>query len=295
MKKQKRTWRATIRRLFRDVYDVLTAPAALVLLTYSHDVHPAYGLSWPARVWLGVRLWYTHGRVITGTSWRAHLVMAMKLLEIPPEKKGVVVECGCWKGGTTSALSIICDVVGRELYVYDSYEGLPEPKAGDRIAQRTFGDQFLPGIFGGTLEEVQENVRRCGVFGVCHFVKGWFEDTLPHHEGDIVFAYIDVDFCASLHDCMVNLWPHIVDGGFVFLDEYRQSEIYSLFFSEKFWNRYFSCNPPGLVGTGSGVQVGMHYNDPSVGMRSRALQYAQSTAYCVKGVECIWDYEPEGA
>ena len=39
--------------------------------------------------------------------------------------EGVVVECGCFLGGSTANLSLVCEVVGRELIVYDSFEGLP--------------------------------------------------------------------------------------------------------------------------------------------------------------------------
>jgi hypothetical protein len=293
--KRKRSPRARMMKFVRSFYGVVTAPLALVFLTHSGQVHPSYGMGWFARIRLGVRFWYNHGKVRTGTSWRASLVMAMKLLEMPPEKKGVVVECGCWKGGTTANLSLVCEIVGRELYVYDSYEGLPEPQENDRVAENVFSKGFLPGIFGGTLDEVTGNVRRYGAIDVCHFKKGWFEESLPRHEGDIVFAYMDVDFCASLHDCLVNLWPHLVERGYIFIDDYRLPEIYSVFFSEKYWDRYFSARPPGLVGCGTGVQVGMFYTDPAVGMGKAAPQFAESTAYCVKGQECFWDYYPDEA
>jgi hypothetical protein len=32
--------------------------------------------------------------------------------------------------------------------------------------------------------------------------------------------FLDVDFYASLHDCLLNLWTSVVDGAYVFLDEY---------------------------------------------------------------------------
>jgi len=61
-----------------------------------------------------------------GTSWRAYLLMAMKLLELPPETKGDIIECGCWQGGSTINLSIISAITGRKLRVCDSFEGLPD-------------------------------------------------------------------------------------------------------------------------------------------------------------------------
>ena len=250
-------------------------------------------MTWPKRIALGIRFWRNHARVTTGTSWRAHLVMAMKLLEIPPQVSGAVVECGCWKGGSTVNLSLICQITGRQLKVYDSFEGLPPPTSGDVIAERAFKDGFVPGAFSGSLEEVTGNVRKYGAVDVCEFYQGWYENTLPHHEGDIVMMFLDVDFYASLHDCLLNLWPSVVDDGVVFLDEYLNIPYCAVFYSEKYWDKYFSSAPPGLVGTGTGVQVGMHYTDPSIRFQHGQLQGSESIAYCVKGSRALWDFYPD--
>jgi hypothetical protein len=279
--------------LARRGYNFLSAPLAIFFLTYSRKIHAEYGMNWPRRMWLGVRYWRNFSRVRSGTNWRAHLVMAMKLLEISPKVPGAVVECGCWKGGATVNLSLICKITGRELKVYDSFEGLPPPTPGDPIAERSFRNGFIPGVFGGALEEVRENVRQYGAIDVCSFHKGWFKDTLPHHEGPIAMAFWDVDFYASLHDCLLNLWPSIIDRGFVFLDEYRDVPYCSVFYSEKYWSKYFSCAPPGLVGIGTGVQVGMYYTDPSIGMGVPRLQGGESIGYCRKGDRAIWEYYPD--
>lgn len=281
------------RRFVRLSYNFLSTPFALFFLTYSKRVHRSYGMTWPKRIKLGYRFYRNYSKVRTGTNWRAHLVMAMKLLEIPPKVKGAVVECGCWKGGATVNLSLICEITGRELKVYDSFEGLPPPSPGDPIAERSFKNGFIPGMYGGSLEEVTGNVRRYGAIDVCSFHKGWFKDTLPHHEGAIVLAFWDVDFYASLHDCLVNLWSSIVDRGFVFLDEYRDIPYCSVFYSEKYWSKYFSCAPPGLIGIGTGIQVGMYYTDPSTGMGKPRIQGPESIAYCRKGDRAIWEYYPD--
>jgi hypothetical protein len=79
-------------------------------------------------------------RIPTLTSYKAHLAMAVKLLEIPPTVDGVVVECGCYLGGSTANLSLVCDIVRRELVVYDSFEGLSPAQSGDKYAnERTEG------------------------------------------------------------------------------------------------------------------------------------------------------------
>ena len=57
-------------------------------------------------------MWKTTRGVWTGTSYKAHLAMAVKLLEIPPEVEGVVVECGCYVGGSSANLSLACEPPG---------------------------------------------------------------------------------------------------------------------------------------------------------------------------------------
>lgn len=266
-----------------------------MLLSHSYRIAPGHGMNYRKRVFLGFRLWRNHARLTSGTSWRAHMVMAMKLMEIPPSVGGDVVECGCWEGGSTVNLSIICAALGRKLRVYDSFEGLPPPEEGDPIAQKTFRGGFIPGVFGGTLEQVKSNVEKYGDISVCSFHPGWFKDSLPNHEGDIVMAFLDVDFYASLNDCLLNLWPHIVEGGVVFLDEYHNLPYCAVFFSEKFWDKNFSCAPPGLIGTGTGVQVGMNYYNPQVRMKAHQLQCAESISYSVKGTRALWDFYPDEA
>jgi Macrocin-O-methyltransferase (TylF) len=292
-KDPKRLFRNKCLNIARLTYNFVSTPVAIFFLTYSRRVHSAYSMPWHKRMWLGVRFAYNFSRLTSGTNWRAHLVMAMKLLEIPPEVKGAVVECGCWKGGATVNLSLIAKITGRELKVYDSFEGLPPPTSGDPIAERSFRNGFVPGVYGGSLEEVTENIRRYGALETCSFHKGWFKDTLPHHEGPIVLAFWDVDYCASLDDCLRNLWPSIVNRGMVFLDEYRDLAYCSVFYSEKYWSKYFSCDPPGLIGIGTGVQVGMHYTDPSFGMGNPGIQGGESVAYCRKGDRSIWNYYPD--
>lgn len=133
----------------KALYQFLTGPLAIIYLTHSRHVKKVYRMNWPKRIALGIRFWWNHSRVTTGTSWRAHLVMAMKLLETSPHVQGDVVECGCWKGGSTVNLSLVCAITGRKLKVYDSFEGLPPPVEGDVIAERTFGKGFVPETFGG--------------------------------------------------------------------------------------------------------------------------------------------------
>ncbi len=109
-------------------------------------------MTWRKKFELGLRFYRNSRRIRTGLSYKAHLAIAAKLLEIPPSVEGAVVECGCWLGGTTTNLSVLCELVGRDLIVYDSFEGLPAPLAGDDM------NPIVKGSFRGELDVVRANV-----------------------------------------------------------------------------------------------------------------------------------------
>ena len=269
----------------RRIHPALTLPGTAFFLYTNSSFHTAYGVTFTKWLRLALRMHRNSRRVFTGTSYKAHLVMAAKLLEIPPDVEGDVVECGCFVGGSTANLSLVCELADRTLTVYDSFEGMPSPQPGDRHA--------LPdaeGKFRGGLDQVRANVATLGDVDRCTFVKGWFRDTLPAHERPIVLSYLDVDHEASLRDCVLNLWPHLTETGYVFIDEYVYVDYCALFFSERFWRESFDTHPPGLLGAGTGVGVGDHF----VGPESELLrQVPASVAYTRKDLRGDWTYFPD--
>jgi hypothetical protein len=273
--------------LLRRGWSFGTAPAAVYFILYSPRIHPSYGMTLWRKALLAWRMRRTVRKVVTGSSWRAHLAMAVKLLEIPPDVEGAVVECGSFQGGSTANLSLVCDIVGRELIVYDSFEGLPPPTPGDTIA-----NQMGTGLFAGSLPTVQDHVRRFGAIDVCTFRKGWYADTMSQHTEPVVLCFLDVDYQASLHDCMIHLWPKLQPQGYVFLDDFPFLELCALFWSERYWKTYFDTTPPGLVGAGTGIGLGNFYLGP---FQPRILaQDPSSVAYTRKDLSGHWDFYPEG-
>jgi len=269
----------------RSVYERLSLPILVLFLFYNRRIQPSYGMSWPRKFKLALRMLRNTRRIETGTSYRAHLAMAVKLLEIPPTTKGVVVECGCWLGGSTANLSLICEIVGRRLIVYDSFEGLPAAEPNDKYAS-PLGE----GVFKGDLDIVKENVSRYGAIQSCDFRKGWFKQTLPGHREPIVLCFLDVDYQSSLQECVVHLWPHLTPRGYTFIDEYTRLDYCALFFSESFWKEHFNSVPPGLMGAGTGIGVGQYFVGP---LKGRPLiQAPTSVAYTRKDFYGLWDYAP---
>ena len=134
------------------------------------------------------------------------------MLLAPP---GVVVEAGCFKGGSTAKFSLIANLTGRELMVFDSFEGLPdntEPHTEDVAGNPIW---FGAGNYAGALEEVKANITRYGRIDCCRFIKGWFDDTLPTFKEPVAAAYLDVDLASSTATCIRYLYPIVMPGGFL--------------------------------------------------------------------------------
>jgi O-methyltransferase len=139
-----------------------------------------------------------------------------RIFAIPDDRPGCIVEAGCFKGGSTTKLSIAAAQVGRKLVVFDSFDGIPDND--EPHDQTIFGDQarFDRGAYAGQLAEVTENVRRYGEIDVCEMVQGWFEDTMPAFDEPIALGFVDVDLASSTRTCLRYLYPRLIPGGVLF-------------------------------------------------------------------------------
>ncbi|MBN2348943.1 MAG: class I SAM-dependent methyltransferase [Bacteroidales bacterium] len=192
------------------------------------------------------------------SSWLEHIEMAKTLLAISPSVKGDVIECGCYRGGSTVNLSLICSMVNRKLIVCDSFQGLPEPEANDAAHHNILSDhvdQYYEGRFSASLEEVKNNITKYGSIDLCEFVVGYFEDTLPKLNRQTVMAFLDVDLVQSLKPCILGIWPNLQQGCKVFVHEAQSLTLAALFFDTEWWKKNLHTQPPGFVGAGTGLPL----------------------------------------
>jgi O-methyltransferase len=148
---------------------------------------------------------------------------------------GAFVECGVAKGGSTMAMAYTLLELGisdRDLYLYDTFEGMPEPEDADRgrfgeAAARSWrkrrdADGNSTWINHGQ-DEVRANLALTGYpSNRLHFVKGKVEDTLPAAAppGAIALLRLDTDWYASTKAELDHLYPKLVRGGIVIIDDY---------------------------------------------------------------------------
>ena len=134
---------------------------------------------------------------------------------------GCFVECGVWRGGCLAVLASIAhdEGKGRAIYGFDSFEGLPELAPQDD----KHGQEYV-GCCKATQEDVLETFTTWGVsLDNTTLVPGWFEDSVPATYEDmppIAVLRLDGDWYESTRVCLEYLYPKLVPGGVVILDDY---------------------------------------------------------------------------
>ncbi len=146
---------------------------------------------------------------------------------------GAFVECGVWRGGSMMAMALtLLDEAAapRELFLCDTYEGMPEPSAEDigvtgKSAHPTWKKRMVDGESQwcrAELEEVRANLSSTGYDGArMHFLKGRVQDTLPDHRiGPIALLRLDTDWYDSTKWEIEQLYPLLATGGVLIIDDY---------------------------------------------------------------------------
>lgn len=147
---------------------------------------------------------------------------------------GDIVECGVWRGGATMMLATaLCAAndVARTIWLYDTFEGMVEPgecdigadglPARSRWEKRRREDGVVDWCFA-PIEEVRANVQRTAYpTDRFRFVKGSVEDTIPGDVPDeISVLRLDTDWYESTKHELEWLYPRVVRGGVVIIDDY---------------------------------------------------------------------------
>jgi hypothetical protein len=145
---------------------------------------------------------------------------------------GDVVECGVWRGGSSILAALTLSQLGdaRTLWMYDTYEGMPDPgpEDVDLLGMSARGDwERLKAEDGlvfarASLADVQANVAAAGVPAErVRFVVGKVEDTIPGTMPDrIALLRLDTDWYESTLHELRHLWDRLVPGGVLIIDDY---------------------------------------------------------------------------
>ncbi|MBR3365821.1 class I SAM-dependent methyltransferase [Candidatus Saccharibacteria bacterium] len=148
------------------------------------------------------------------------LDLAEKALKV----EGDFVELGCYKGDTSILLQKLLHKNGfdRRLFLYDSFEGLPERTKEDASVA---GDGFRKGELLVTKKEVVLKFKKAGL-PVPKIKKAFFEDLsgsdLPEK---IAFAFLDGDLYSSIKTSLDLVLPQLSKNGVLLVHDYNNPSL----------------------------------------------------------------------
>jgi len=170
---------------------------------------------------------------------------------------GPIVECGCYKGSSSAKLSILAKITNRQLFICDSFAGLPSPQNKEEAQLEGHGDIhgyiYAEGDYAATVEEVKQNIQKYGCIEVCKFIPGFYKDSLCNLDVNPACVVMDVDLISSARDCLKYLWPRTVKDGLWFTHEACFPTYISGLLDAEWWRSTLNETSPIIFGAGSGL------------------------------------------
>jgi len=134
---------------------------------------------------------------------------------------GHVVEFGCFVGESSKYLQKLIDNAqsNKQLFVYDSFEGLPEQGEWEK------GTGWIPGSLKVSENILVKNFIQNNLkLPVIH--KNWFKNIPPSAIPDkICFAFLDGDFYESIYHSLVKIFDKVVEGGYICFHDFDRPDL----------------------------------------------------------------------
>jgi O-methyltransferase len=195
------TFRTDHPALFRWLYRVYRAYGQLRVLQY----HRLYSR-------------FSSFTMIPRRGYVTNLFLCEQFRHVP----GSIIECGTWRGGMIAGIAQMFND-DRNYYLFDSFEGLPAAQDVDTRKHGSSAKELQKTSYHNCRAEEDVARRAMELSGArhVHIRKGWFKDTLPRYDGPpIAILRADGDWYESTMDILNNLYPHVVKGGLIILDDY---------------------------------------------------------------------------
>jgi Macrocin-O-methyltransferase (TylF) len=147
---------------------------------------------------------------------------------------GIFLEAGCALGGSAILIAKIKNTE-RPLFIYDVFGIIPSPTQEDTEDVHNRYKKILEGKsmgIGGDkyygyqenlYDVVQSNLKSFGIKSEEQFVsliKGLVQETMKIDQ-PVAFAHIDVDWYEPVITCLQRIFPNLVVGGSITLDDYH--------------------------------------------------------------------------
>jgi hypothetical protein len=153
-----------------------------------------------------------------------HLEFYRRAIQVP----GAVVECGVFKGASLSRLVkfrvVFESPSARSIIAFDTFGPFPEAGLPEEQVKR---DEFVEeaGSHSISREALSEIFQSLQLFENIELVEGDIVETAPayvaaHDKLEIALLNIDVDLYAPTQAALKALYPLVVPGGIIILDDY---------------------------------------------------------------------------
>lgn len=147
--------------------------------------------------------------------------------------EGDVVECGVWRGGSMMAVALtLCEEgeTGRQLHLFDTFEGMPPPSEEDQRRKDGADAQLLLDRNEKSsmvwAAASQDDVR-AGMESTpypadqINYFAGMVEETIPEHAPErISLLRLDTDWYDSTVHELNHLYDRLTPGGVIIFDDY---------------------------------------------------------------------------
>jgi O-methyltransferase len=152
------------------------------------------------------------------------------LMRLPRSLPGDIVECGVWRGGAMMIARALCP--SRICWLYDTFDGMTAPNTMDRKistghpATISYDQKTREGRrwAKATVDDVVDNFLQVGLYDIelLRFVIGPVEQTLllDRMPSQIAVLRLDTDWYASTRIELEKLYPRLVPGGTLIIDDF---------------------------------------------------------------------------
>ena len=150
-------------------------------------------------------------KVMPEDIWNEFSLSLKEIATSASEVNGIFVECGVHQGSTAKILLESSALKKKEIYLFDSWEGLPETSQHDNNDFYHKGDWNIDIKFAeDNLYEYIGNLKRI------HFKKGWFPEKFNDIKSlKIALLHLDCSLYESTKLCLEHFWDQVSEGGYV--------------------------------------------------------------------------------
>lgn len=162
---------------------------------------------------------------LIGTS-ASEAMYILEFLHKSSKLEGDVCEFGVAQGATSALLANEIRQTQKNLWLFDSFMGLPKPTDKDVLIDDIFSlgtiDKY-EGAMSCQVNEVKSRLEDISFpFSRVKIIPGFIEDTINYSDlpDKVCFAYVDFDFYRPTSTALRFLNKRLLAGGFAIVDDY---------------------------------------------------------------------------